>query len=57
MINPGVELDSRQSKTDLKQEPTDQYISAFAWNKVRYRADKPVGELVDVLQKVGDSAM
>lgn len=23
------------------------------WNKVKYRADKPLGELIDSLQKVG----
>lgn len=32
-------------------EPTDQYLRTFSWNKVRYRADKPIGELVDGLQK------
>ncbi|KAH7359102.1 vacuolar ATP synthase subunit C [Plectosphaerella cucumerina] len=35
----------------VNDKPTDHYISSFAWNKVRYRADKPIGELVDVLQK------
>lgn len=33
-------------------EPTDHYLTSFAWNKVRYRSDKPLGELVDMLQKV-----
>ncbi|OLN94263.1 V-type proton ATPase subunit C [Colletotrichum chlorophyti] len=32
-------------------EPTDHYVSSFSWNKVRYRADKSLGELVDTLQK------
>ncbi|KAI0151850.1 vacuolar ATP synthase subunit C [Xylariaceae sp. FL1272] len=35
----------------VNDKPTDQYIRNFAWNKVRYRADKPVGELVSNLQK------
>ncbi|KAI8630395.1 vacuolar ATP synthase subunit C [Xylariaceae sp. FL1651] len=35
----------------VNDKPTDQYIRSFAWNKVRYRADKPVGELVSNLQK------
>lgn len=33
-------------------EPTDHYLHTFSWNKVRYRADKPLGELVEMLQKV-----
>lgn len=33
-------------------EPTDHYVSNFSWNKIRYRADKPLGEIVDTLQKV-----
>ncbi|KAL8371018.1 hypothetical protein RB595_001052 [Gaeumannomyces hyphopodioides] len=32
-------------------EPTDHYISSFSWNKGRYRADRPLGELIDTLQK------
>lgn len=36
----------------FSSEPTDQYVSSFSWNKVRYRADKPLSELVDTLQKV-----
>ncbi|KAI1330918.1 vacuolar ATP synthase subunit C [Xylariaceae sp. FL0255] len=35
----------------VNDKPTDQYIRSFAWNKVRYRSDKPVGELVGNLQK------
>jgi hypothetical protein len=34
-------------------EPVDQYLRSFQWNKVKYRADKPIAELVDTLQKVG----
>lgn len=33
-------------------EPADQYIKTFTWNKVIYRADKPLAELIDSLQKV-----
>lgn len=33
-------------------EPTDHYISNFSWNKVRYRSDKSLNELIDTLQKV-----
>ncbi|KAI0846934.1 ATPase, V1 complex, subunit C [Daldinia vernicosa] len=35
----------------VNDKPTDQYLRTFTWNKVRYRADRPVGEIVDILQK------
>ncbi|KYK55963.1 vacuolar H+-ATPase V1 sector, subunit C [Drechmeria coniospora] len=35
----------------VNDKPTDHYIRNFGWNKMRYRADKPLGELIDVLQK------
>lgn len=34
-------------------EPVDQYLRNFQWNKVKYRADKPIADLIDSLQKVG----
>ena len=37
---------------DGQIEPADQYLKSFNWNKVKYRADKPLGELIDMLQKV-----
>ena len=33
--------------------PVENYLQSFQWNKVKYRADKPIAELVDILQKVG----
>ena len=33
-------------------EPAEQYLKTFHWNKVKYRADKPLGEMVVTLQKV-----
>lgn len=36
----------------LRTEPAEQYLKTFHWNKVKYRADKPLGEIVDTLQKV-----
>lgn len=33
-------------------EPVEQYLKTFHWNKVKYRADKPLGEIIDTLQKV-----
>lgn len=33
-------------------EPVDQYLRTFSWNKVKYRADKSLSELIDLLQKV-----
>lgn len=41
-----------QRRLTQRLEPTDHYISSFSWNKVRYRADRPLGELIDTLQKV-----
>ncbi|KAK1989472.1 V-ATPase subunit C [Colletotrichum cereale] len=35
----------------VNDKPTDQYLSSFSWNRVRYRADKSLSELVDTLQK------
>lgn len=34
-------------------EPVDQYLRNFQWNKVKYRADKSIADLIDSLQKVG----
>lgn len=36
---------------DTSTEPLDQYLKSFTWNKVKYRADKPISELLDLLQK------
>lgn len=33
-------------------EPAEQYLRTFNWNKVKYRADKPLAEIIDSLQKV-----
>lgn len=30
----------------------DAYLRTFRWNKVKYRAERPLSELMDVLQKV-----
>ena len=38
------------------QEPAEQYLLKFHWNKVKYRADKPLGEIIDTLQKVALSS-
>ncbi|PNY25945.1 V-type proton ATPase subunit C, partial [Tolypocladium capitatum] len=35
----------------VNDKPTDQYLRSFSWNKIRYRADKSLGELVDTLRK------
>ncbi|KAI1764042.1 ATPase, V1 complex, subunit C [Hypoxylon sp. FL1150] len=43
--------DKASEQKMVNDKPTDQYLRTFSWNKVRYRADRPVGELVDILQK------
>ncbi|PMB66490.1 V-type proton ATPase subunit C 2 [Beauveria bassiana] len=45
-------LASYKMVNDTEAEPTDHYLSNFIWNKVRYRSDKPLSELIDTLQKV-----
>ncbi|ROV91780.1 hypothetical protein VSDG_06510 [Cytospora chrysosperma] len=35
----------------VNDKPTDQYLRTFSWNKVRYRADRPLSELIENLQK------
>lgn len=32
-------------------EPVDQYLRTFQWNKIKYRADRPIADLIDLLQK------
>ncbi|KAF1817494.1 ATPase, V1 complex, subunit C [Eremomyces bilateralis CBS 781.70] len=39
-----------QQKT-INDKPVDQYLRSFSWNKVKYRADKSIAELIDSLQK------
>jgi V-type H+-transporting ATPase subunit C len=40
-----------QEQKVVNDKPVDNYIQNFQWNKVKYRADKPISELVDTLQK------
>ncbi|EPE26866.1 Vacuolar ATP synthase subunit C [Glarea lozoyensis ATCC 20868] len=46
----GDEAKIAQQKT-VNDKPADQYLRTFSWNKVKYRADKPLAELIDSLQK------
>ncbi|KAJ5122429.1 ATPase V1 complex subunit C [Penicillium atrosanguineum] len=39
----------------VNDKPVDQYLRTFQWNKVKYRADKSLAELIDLLQKEGAS--
>ncbi|KEF52843.1 V-type H+-transporting ATPase subunit C [Exophiala aquamarina CBS 119918] len=36
---------------NVNDKPLDQYLRTFSWNKVKYRADRPISELLDLLQK------
>ncbi|MCJ1401868.1 Vacuolar ATP synthase subunit C [Xylographa trunciseda] len=49
-ILEGDESKISQQKT-VNDRPVDQYLRSFTWNKVKYRADKPLSELIDTLQK------
>ncbi|KAJ5279759.1 hypothetical protein N7478_005131 [Penicillium angulare] len=35
----------------VNDKPVDQYLRSFQWNKVKYRADKSLAELIDLLSK------
>jgi hypothetical protein len=48
---PSSFLSPRAISLTLSTEPTDQYLRSFSWNKVRYRSERPLGELIDILQK------
>ncbi|ROT40117.1 vacuolar ATP synthase subunit C [Sodiomyces alkalinus F11] len=47
----GGDEDRINQQKMVNDKPIDHYLSSFSWNKLRYRADKPLGELVDMLQK------
>ncbi|KAL8739512.1 MAG: hypothetical protein Q9190_007691 [Brigantiaea leucoxantha] len=49
-ILEGDEEKIAQQKT-VNDKPAEQYLKSFHWNKVKYRADKPIGELLSSLQK------
>lgn len=49
-ILEGDEEKIQQQKT-VNDKPADQYLRSFTWNRVKYRADKPISELIDSLQK------
>ncbi|KAI5369293.1 Putative ATPase, V1 complex, subunit C, vacuolar ATP synthase subunit C superfamily [Septoria linicola] len=40
-----------QEQKVVNDKPVENYLQSFQWNKVKYRADKPIAELVDNLQK------
>jgi V-type H+-transporting ATPase subunit C len=44
--------DKMADQKNVNDKPVDHYLQTFQWNKVKYRADKPISELVDMLQKV-----
>ncbi|KAI9682586.1 MAG: Vacuolar ATP synthase subunit C [Bathelium mastoideum] len=46
----GDEEKIAQQKT-INDKPIDQYLQSFSWNRVKYRADKPLVDLIDALQK------
>ncbi|KAL4742958.1 hypothetical protein BDV11DRAFT_179860 [Aspergillus similis] len=49
-ILEGDEAQIEKMKT-VNDKPVDQYLRTFSWNKVKYRADKSLSELIDLLQK------
>ncbi|KAF2813494.1 vacuolar ATP synthase subunit C [Mytilinidion resinicola] len=49
-ILDGDEGKIEQQKT-INDKPVDQYLRTFSWNKVKYRAEKSIADLIDSLQK------
>ncbi|KAL2872019.1 H(+)-transporting V1 sector ATPase subunit C [Aspergillus lucknowensis] len=49
-ILDGDETQIEKMKT-VNDKPVDQYLRTFSWNKVKYRADRSLSELIDLLQK------
>ncbi|KAK0656430.1 hypothetical protein B0T16DRAFT_320427 [Cercophora newfieldiana] len=49
-ILDGDEEKAGQQKM-VNDKPTDHYLRSFQWDKSRYRADRPLGELIENLQK------
>ena len=51
-----LELPQPRHNTSIRlplfSEPVDQYLRTFQWNKVKYRAEKSIADLIDSLQKV-----
>jgi len=47
----GGDEDRLASYKMVNDKPTETYLNNFTWNKIRYRADKPLGDLIDTLQK------
>lgn len=47
-----TEVESLLQLLTWESEPAEQYLKSFHWNKVKYRADKPLSEIVVTLQKV-----
>lgn len=47
----GGDEDKIAQHKKVNDASTDQYVSSFKWNKVIYRPDKPLAELVGMLQK------
>ncbi|KAJ5135747.1 uncharacterized protein N7515_005025 [Penicillium bovifimosum] len=53
-ILEGDETQIDQMKV-VNDKPVDQYLRTFQWNKVKYRADKSLAELIDLLHKEASS--
>ncbi len=55
--NRTVEAEQLLQLLIMELEPAEQYLKSFHWNKVKYRADKPLGEIVVTLQKVSENTI
>lgn len=52
-------LDGEEDKIamhkNVNDKPLEQYLKTFSWNRVKFRQDKPISELLDLLQKEANS--
>ncbi|KAL9055332.1 MAG: hypothetical protein Q9162_003639 [Coniocarpon cinnabarinum] len=43
--------DKARQQRNVGDKPIEQYLQTFSWNKVKYRIDKPIAELIQSLKK------
>jgi len=49
ILNDDKERMAKEKKVNGR--PTGEFIQNFSWDKVRYRPERPIGELIDILHK------
>ncbi|KAK4458901.1 putative vacuolar ATP synthase [Cladorrhinum samala] len=47
----GLDEAAAEQNKVVNDKPTDHYLRSFKWNNVRYRIDRPLGDLIENLQR------